>query len=104
IGNAKNALVESEQKAPQAVMGVKANGGDSLYFIIRDNGVCIAPESFIRIFSHGFTTRKQGHGFGLHSGFLAAKEMGGSLTVHSDGSGCGAVFTLKLPLKPPTRS
>jgi PAS domain S-box-containing protein len=104
IGNAKNALVESKQPAPQAIMGVKANGGESLYFTIRDNGIGIPPENLIRIFSHGFTTRKQGHGFGLHSGFLAAKEMGGSLSVHSDGPGCGAVFTLKLPLKPPTRS
>ena len=45
-----------------------------------------------------FTTRKEGHGFGLHSGALAAKEMGGSLTVHSDGPGQGAAFTLELPL------
>jgi signal transduction histidine kinase len=50
-----------------------------------------------RIFNHGFTTRKDGHGFGLHSGALAAKDMGGSLTVHSDGLGQGAVFTLELP-------
>jgi sensor histidine kinase regulating citrate/malate metabolism len=51
-----------------------------------------------RIFNHGFTTRKGGHGFGLHSGALSAKEMGGSLTVHSDGLGTGATFTLELPV------
>jgi signal transduction histidine kinase len=28
---------------------------------------------------------------------LAAREMGGSLTVHSDGPGQGAAFTLELP-------
>jgi len=50
-----------------------------------------------RIFNHGFTTRKDGHGFGLHSGALAAKEMGGSLAVQSDGAGLGATFTLDLP-------
>ena len=49
------------------------------------------------IFNHGFTTRKTGHGFGLHSGALAAKEMGGSLSVHSDGPGQDAAFTLELP-------
>jgi hypothetical protein len=55
-----------------------------------DNGVGIPPENLTRIFNHGFTTRKGGHGFGLHSGALAAKEMGGSLTVQSDGPGQGA--------------
>ena len=49
---------------------------------------------------HGFTTKKDGHGFGLHSGALATREMGGSLTVHSDGSGKGASFTLEIPLPP----
>jgi signal transduction histidine kinase len=54
-----------------------------------------------RIFKHGFTTCKNGHGFGLHSGALAAKEMGGTLSVQSDGPGCGAAFTLTLPLQLP---
>jgi signal transduction histidine kinase len=63
--------------------------------------VGIPPENQTRIFSHGFTTRKGGHGFGLHSGALAAKELGGSLTVHSKGVGQGATFTLNLPLLPP---
>lgn len=55
-----------------------------------------------RIFNHGFTTRKDGHGFGLHSGALAARELGGALRVHSDGLGQGATFTVELPLTPPT--
>ena len=47
---------------------------------------------------HGFTTHADGHGFGLHSSALAAKEMGGALTVHTDGAGTGAAFTLEVPL------
>jgi signal transduction histidine kinase len=54
----------------------------------------------IRIFNHGFTTRASGHGFGLHSGMLAAKELGGSLNLHSDGLGRGATSTLELPVNP----
>jgi signal transduction histidine kinase len=69
-----------------------------------DNGVGIRQENLARIFNHGFTTRKNGHGFGLHSGALAAKEMGGSLSVHSDGPGCGATFTLELPAPPAGRA
>jgi signal transduction histidine kinase len=66
---------------------------------VMDNGVGIAPENLTRIFNHGFTTRKGGHGFGLHSGALAASELGGSLTAHSEGPGRGATFTLELPLQ-----
>jgi len=65
---------------------------------IIDNGVGIPAENLTRIFNHGFTTRKDGHGFGLHSGALAARELGGALTVHSDGAGQGATFTIELPL------
>jgi two-component system, NtrC family, sensor kinase len=53
-----------------------------------------------KIFNHGFTTKKDGHGFGLHSGANAAKEMGGRLTASSDGPGKGATFTLELPTAP----
>src|SRR5262249_46743432 len=71
-------------------------GGVSISVI--DNGVGIPLENRGRIFEHGFTTRKSGHGFGLHSSALAAQEMGGTLRVDSDGPGCGATFTLELPL------
>jgi signal transduction histidine kinase len=65
---------------------------------ISDNGIGIPPENLTRIFSHGFTTKKDGHGFGLHSGANAAREMGGSLSVASEGPGQGATFTVELPL------
>jgi len=64
---------------------------------VSDNGVGISPENLSRIFSHGFTTKKDGHGFGLHNSALGAKEMGGSLSVQSGGFGQGATFTLELP-------
>jgi signal transduction histidine kinase len=66
---------------------------------VADNGIGIPPENLTLIFNHGFTTRKEGHGFGLHSGGNAAKEMGGSLTAFSEGIGHGATFTLELPLQ-----
>ena len=64
---------------------------------VADGGAGIAPENLARIFGHGFTTKKSGHGFGLHSSALAAREMGGALTVVSAGLGQGATFTLALP-------
>jgi PAS domain S-box-containing protein len=65
-----------------------------------DNGVGIPAENLDRIFNHGFTTRQSGHGFGLHSGALAAQELGGSLQAMSDGPGRGATFILELPCGP----
>jgi signal transduction histidine kinase len=67
--------------------------------VIEDNGTGIPAENLTRIFSHGFTTRKGGHGFGLHSAALAAQQMQGRLSAASEGAGKGAVFTLELPLE-----
>ncbi|MDB6089836.1 MAG: hypothetical protein JWN85_2620 [Gammaproteobacteria bacterium] len=67
---------------------------------VADSGVGIPPENMTRIFNHGFTTKKTGHGFGLHSGALAAQELGGSLRAESPGAGLGATFVLELPLEP----
>jgi signal transduction histidine kinase len=77
---------------------VAAGAGEQVRIAVTDNGMGIAPDNLKRIFSHGFTTRKNGHGFGLHSGFLTARELRGSLSVQSDGPGRGATFTLELPV------
>lgn len=71
---------------------------DYVMVVVSDNGIGIAAENFASIFNHGFTTKADGHGFGLHSGANAAKDMGGRLSFHSDGVGRGAAFTLELPL------
>jgi PAS domain S-box-containing protein len=99
IRNAKYACDESGRPDKQMTMRV-AGGDNQVKISISDNGVGIPAENLTRIFNHGFTTRKEGHGFGLHSGALAAKEMGGTLQAHSDGVGQGATFILELPLKP----
>jgi PAS domain S-box-containing protein len=77
--------------------------GPRLRICIEDNGQGIAPENLAKLFTHGFTTRKDGHGFGLHSCVLAAKEMQGTLTAHSNGPDQGATFTLELPVNRATR-
>jgi len=100
LRNAKYACDESGRADKQLTVRV-ANGQERLKISVMDNGVGIPPENLTRIFSHGFTTRKKGHGFGLHSGALAAREMGGSLTAHSEGPGQGATFTLELPVTSP---
>jgi two-component system NtrC family sensor kinase len=98
IGNAKHAMDESGKSQKVLRLGIAPSGEDRIRISVADNGVGIPPENLTRIFAHGFTTKKNGHGFGLHSGALAAREMSGCLTAHSEGLGHGATFTLELPV------
>jgi PAS domain S-box-containing protein len=100
IRNAKQACDDAGTAAKKVTLRV-ANGSGSVRVSVTDNGVGIPPGNLTRIFAHGFTTKPNGHGFGLHGAALAAQEMGGSLTVRSDGEGAGATFILELPVTPP---
>ncbi len=103
VNNAKHALTASDRKDKLIIIRIQTTENDYIQIKVIDNGVGISKDNITRIFSYGFTTKKSGHGFGLHSGALNAKEMGGSLNAHSDGPGKGATFTLELPLKTGTQ-
>ncbi len=98
LRNAKEAIKESQNPQRKIRVSVRRYGEDHVRVQVKDSGVGLPPENLTRIFAHGFTTKADGHGFGLHSGALAAREMGGSLSVESKGLGFGATFTLELPL------
>ena len=97
ISNANYALSKSEGDARILTIRVKEPKGEYIRIEVCDNGIGIPKENLTRIFEHGFTTKKKGHGFGLHSTALSANEMNGSLIAYSDGPGKGAVFTIELP-------
>ena len=99
IGNAEQAMESVTDREPRLRLQVDMAPGQRLRICVTDNGMGIAPEALTRVFAHGFTTKKTGHGFGLHSAVIAAQEMGGTLTAHSDGPGTGATFTLELPIE-----
>ncbi|HEY0457206.1 MAG TPA: ATP-binding protein [Verrucomicrobiae bacterium] len=96
VRNGKQACDAANRPEKKLTFQLKQGQGSVLISVL-DNGVGIPQENLTRIFNHGFTTKKDGHGFGLHNGALAARELGGSLTVRSDGPGTGAAFTLELP-------
>jgi C4-dicarboxylate-specific signal transduction histidine kinase len=98
IRNAKYALDDGTSPEKRLKLQIYMNGSGRVKVLVSDNGVGIPQENLTRIFQHGFTTRRDGHGFGLHSGAIAAKELGGDLFAHSDGPGLGATFTLELPV------
>jgi PAS domain S-box-containing protein len=104
IRNAKYAMDEPGATGKDLTLRIRHDGAALAEISVCDEGVGIPPENLTRIFQHGFTTRKEGHGFGLHSAALAAREMGGSLIAQSAGTGLGARFTLSLPLLPPHSS
>jgi PAS domain S-box-containing protein len=100
IANARDAIVELDRAEKRLSVGVRVTDGGRVQISVTDNGVGIAPGNLTKIFAFGFTTKKDGHGFGLHSGALAAREMGGSLHASSEGLGQGATFIFELPPAP----
>ena len=98
IRNAKYACSEAKGGGERRVTVRVRAAGTSVEIAVIDTGVGIPRENLDRIFNYGFTTRAEGHGFGLHSAALAARELGGSLRAESPGPGMGATFTLTLPL------
>jgi signal transduction histidine kinase len=98
VKNGKDALVEGGGTNRRLTFRTRSKGSDQIAIQVSDTGIGIQKENLTRIFSHGFTTKKTGHGFGLHSCANTAKEMGGALIVESSGLGHGATFTLALPL------
>ncbi|MDQ0586876.1 ATP-binding protein [Variovorax paradoxus] len=99
IANAEQAMEGVAHRDPRLELRVDMAPGQRLRIRVADNGTGIETQALTQIFAHGFTTKKTGHGFGLHSAVVAAHEMGGTLTAHSDGPGTGATFTLELPIE-----
>lgn len=64
---------------------------------IVDQGYGIKKEDHVKLFNHGFTTKEDGHGFGLDFCAKAMEEMHGRIEATSDGEGKGATFTLSFP-------
>ena len=101
LRNAKQAMQEGDGDEGEKVIRLRIRrlGESRISLAVEDSGVGLPPENLTRIFGHGFTTKADGHGFGLHSCALAASQMGGSLRAESEGPGHGATFILELPLK-----
>jgi NO-binding membrane sensor protein with MHYT domain len=99
LSNARQALKERADAPRVLTLSVHARARGWFVIEIRDSGIGIAPEALKRLFEFGFTTKKDGHGFGLHTSAILAQELGGHLAGHSDGTDCGAQFALRLPLQ-----
>ena len=98
LSNARHALRERTQGPRELTVRLRAVPGGFFAIEVEDTGVGIGAESMKRLFEFGFTTKKDGHGFGLHASANLAKEMGGELSARSEGVDRGACFTVRLPV------
>ncbi len=101
LRNAKQAMRQRDQSKHELTLTVHYQDEErpSVVMTIQDSGIGIAPEHLSKMFTRGFTTKKDGNGIGLHSSMIAIQNMGGSMHVHSDGVGQGATFTLTFPVQ-----
>lgn len=100
INFCSNALESlNAQQPPRQVTLRSGLESQFLFLEVADNGRGFSGEEHTRLFTHGYTTKPQGHGFGLHNSALAAQELGGKTTAQSPGLGEGAIFRLELPIQ-----
>ena len=80
------------------LMNISLNHDHNSFFLkFKDNGQGIAQNTLNKIFNHGYTTKPDGHGFGLHNSANLTSEMKGKIWAESEGLGKGATIVIKLP-------
>ncbi len=99
IKNSIESLIAANIENGEIILRIQEQSDSFFTIEVADNGLGILPENCDRIFHQGFTTKKEGHGFGLHASALSAQEMHGNLSAQSEGVLKGALFTLRLPYK-----
>ena len=97
LSNARHALKARAEGPRQMWLRIRRQEPGSIAIEVQDSGVGIEQGVLHRLFEFGFTTKKDGHGFGLHTSAILAKELAGELAAFSDGPGQGARFVLRLP-------
>ncbi|MDP1724966.1 MAG: ATP-binding protein [Alphaproteobacteria bacterium] len=100
IKNGIESILEKNPEHKEIILSIREKNNTHFDIQLCDNGVGIGKENLEKIFSFGFTTKKEGHGFGLHSSAISIQDMGGNLSVTSDGLGKGATFSITLPYQP----
>jgi len=93
----KNAL---EAMPAGGALGVQLKKeSDAAILRVSDSGPGLRPEDLPRVFEPYFTTKASGTGLGLAIAARIAQEHGGRLEAGGE-LGQGAVFTLRLPMRP----
>lgn len=97
VKNGVEAMLEADTQDLRLFVDTRPCSETHIAIMVSDNGAGIPRELANKVFTHGFTTKKSGHGFGLHACANFAIEMGGSLRLAHTGPGTGATMILELP-------
>jgi signal transduction histidine kinase len=100
LSNARDAVQTIAAERARILVKLRLEG-DHVQLTVEDTGIGMSEEVLSQLWRFGFTTKKKGHGFGLHNSANVAHEMGITLTAHSDGVGRGSRFVLRLPIHSP---
>ncbi|MDY6905912.1 MAG: AAA family ATPase [Thermodesulfobacteriota bacterium] len=96
LRNARDAMNTTPMDQRNLKLSVRCRN-DIVRVEATDNGQGIEPDHLKTIFAHGYTTKPDGHGFGLHTSANYMLEMGGRMWAESDGPGKGSTFVLEFP-------
>ena len=97
IKNAKEAMDAVPEESRVLTVRIAPAPGQTV-LQLTDTGAGVAAADQDRLFTHGFTTKTDGHGFGLHYCVTTVAEMHGTLELTSPGLGQGATAILALPV------
>jgi signal transduction histidine kinase len=98
--NAADAMGMQESRRAIAVRTRADGGATQVRVDVTDTGPGIRPENLPRMFEFMFTTKADGHGFGLSTSHRTIQNHGGKISVESP-EGSGAHFVIQLPLRRP---
>lgn len=94
VTNARQAMTNS----PERELTLRLfRDGDWVKIQVSDTGIGLDTDQITQVFNPGYTTKKTGMGYGLHSSANAATEFQGKLYAESEGPGHGATFILEIP-------
>lgn len=97
---------EKEEKSFKREIKIAADydsDADRVSVCVTDNGVGMSEDTLQKIFTLHFSTKKGGHGLGLHNCKKIVEQHGGSL-IPSSREGEGSTFKIVLPrFQPPKR-
>jgi len=97
IKNAEDSMQSAKRTNRRLVLKTWQADEQQLYIEVADNGMGIQASDLQSIFAHGYTTKSDGNGFGLHSCANLLAELGGTIQAFSDGVNQGAAFRVELP-------
>lgn len=97
LKNAEEAMFADTGR--ERIITIRTSATESFVQVeIKDTGHGVTKKEMEQIFTYGYTTKPDGHGFGLHSCANYITEMKGQIWAESEGHNTGTTLFIKLPI------